>query len=209
MKIVSVAAVLAITAGSQAAIQVVDLGTGAPPATVGGYTMVPFGDDARPNVGVNDVGVADGAPFGTLGFSQTLGHASIGAGWATWSHGYTGDVYVVPAEQIIPRGGVFAAVTLSLPAGTGAFYFYAEPDLFETFTITAVSGNTSLSIPVAGEAGANGWGFFTDDFSALTSITVSSNASFAIGEFGAARVPAPGAGALALAGLGMIARRRR
>lgn len=199
--LVSFAAVLALTAGSQAAIQVVDLGTGAPPATVGGYNMIAFGDDTRGVFGdVSGVGVADGSPFGTIGFSPDVNHREIGAGWATWSHGYTGDVYY-------SNGAL--SVTITLAPMTGAFYFYAEPNPFAVHTITAVSGNTTLSIPVDGNGGANGWGFYTDDFSALTSITISSDADFAIGEFGAARVPAPGAGALALAGLGMIARRRR
>ncbi len=200
--LVSVVAVLALAAGSQAAIQVVDLGTGAPPASIGGYTMVAFGDDTR-STGtiVSGVDGSEGSPFGAIGFSPDLNKRSIGDGWGTWSHGYTGDVYWTGGGQ---------SVTITLAPGTGAFYFYAEPNNFGEHVITAVSGNTTLSIPVIGDSGANGWGFYTDDFSALTSITISSETNdFAIGEFGAARVPAPGAGALALAGLGMIARRRR
>jgi hypothetical protein len=199
--LVSLVAVLALTAGSQAAIQVVDLGTGAPPASIGGYTMVPFGDDTRAVFAdVSGVGVAEGSPFGSIGFSPDLSHREIGNGWSTWSHGYTGDVYYSNGAT---------SVSITLAPMTGAFYFYAEPNPFGQFTITASSGQTSISLSVEGDAGANGFGFYTDDFSALTSITVTSDVDFAIGEFGAARVPAPGAGALALAGLGMIARRRR
>jgi MYXO-CTERM domain-containing protein len=198
------AVVLSIVAGAPAAsgaIQVADLGTAAPPATLGGYTLVPFGDDARPNfIDVPGVSVPDGAPFGGITFSPDLNKRSIGDGWATWSNGYTGDVY-------FSNGAT--SISIALPAGTGAFYFYAEPDPFDTFSITATANDgTSLTVPVAGQAGANGYGFYTDG-PALTSITVSSSVAFAVGEFGIARVPTPGSGALALAGLGLIARRRR
>ncbi len=193
--------VLALTAAASAAIQVVDLGTGAPPATVGGFTMIPFGDDTR-STGtiVSSIDGSQGSPFGAISFSPDVSKRSIGDGWGTWSHGYTGDVYWT-------QGAL--SVTITLAPDTGAFYFYAEPNPFGVFTITAQSGDASLSIGVEGNSGANGWGFYSDDFSALTSITISSDIDFAVGEFGVARVPAPGAGALALAGLGMIARRRR
>jgi len=104
--------------------------TAAAPTALGQYTMTAFGDDARPNMGV----VSDVAsPFGgVVGFSQPLTHTEVGAGWATWSHGYTGDVY-------------FSATTLTLdlPDGIGAFYFYAEPDPFAPFTIMATVGSST------------------------------------------------------------------
>jgi hypothetical protein len=82
-------------------------------------------------------------------------------------------------------------VTTTLPAKTGAFYLYAEPNDFGTPTrlITAVGrdGNgqqVSTTIAVAGLAGAQYFGFYSTSFGAVTSITVSSSVDFAIGEFG-------------------------
>ncbi len=43
----------------------------------------------------------------------------IGFGWATWSHGYTGNVYYTNGQTTI--GG-------NLSAGVKAFYLYAEPN---------------------------------------------------------------------------------
>ena len=81
-----------------------------------------------------------------------MNHREIGNGWATWSHGYTGDVYYNNGDNNI---------TMTMPAGTGAFYFYAEPDPFETFSITATADDGTITIPVTGSAGANGFGFWT------------------------------------------------
>lgn len=193
---------LALASAASATINVIDLGTGAPPASFGGFTLVPFGDDTRPTlVDVTDVSVADGAPFGGITFSPALNHRQIGDGWATWSHGYAGDVYYTV-------GGLSALI--GLPANTGAFYFYAEPNQFSIFNLTATAQDgTSLTVPVSGLSGANGFGFYTSGGMPLVSITVTSDSDFAIGEFGIAAIPSPSAGVLALAGLGMIARRRR
>lgn len=200
MKTLSVLAVLAIAGSAQAQISVADLGTGAPPATLGGFNMLAFGDDTRPVINdVNDITVADGAPFGTLGFGAPVSHREIGAGWGTWSHGYTGDVYYTNGAT---------SLVLNLPADTGAFYLYAEPNPFGVFNITATANDgTTLTLGVEGNAGANGYGFWSTG-GALTSITVSSDIDFAVGEFGIARVPTPGA--FALLGLGgLVATRRR
>ncbi len=203
MKSVSLIAVLAIAGAAQAQIQVTDLGTGAPPAVLGGYNMIAFGDDARAidfSFDTTALTGAEGAPFGTLGFSNTTSHRSIGNGWATWSNGYTGDVYYNQSNDL----------TMTLPTDTGAFYFYAEPDSFTpAFDMTATANDgTTLTVSVLGDSGANGFGFWTNG-PALTSITISCPGNtFAVGEFGIARaVPTPGA--LALLGLGGLAAGRR
>src|SRR4051794_11102292 len=120
-------------------------GTGAPPGTLGPYTMTPLAPDARAD------GFVDTA--GTVGFSTSLYHTRVGAGWATWSHGYTGDVYST-------GGGVIT--TLALPEGTSAFYLYAEPDPFAVFDITAITDDGTSSGPIAvdGLAGARYFGFY-------------------------------------------------
>jgi hypothetical protein len=175
--------------------------TAAAPATLGQYTMTAFGDDVRPVFSlVSDVASPLG---GVVGLSPDLDHREIGpGGWATWSHGYMGDVYYT-------RPGVLST-TLDLPDGTGAFYFFAEPNPFSPFTITAVVGGAPLSQVVDGRGGAKIYAVYTDDFASIDSITISSTADFAVGEFGIASVPEPST--LLLMGAGLLAthlRRRK
>jgi hypothetical protein len=148
-------------------------GTGAPPATLGPYNMTPFGADPQPLGYVN--GVA--GPTGQLGFGSTLQHLVVGPYWQTWSHGYTGDVYWT-------LGGFSA--TLNLPPGTSAFYFYAEPNPWAVFTMTAVAqdGTTSGAVSVNGFAGAQYFGFYSTGSESIATINVTSNTDFAVGEFG-------------------------
>ncbi len=156
-------------------------GTGAPPSTLGTCAMSPFADDTRPNgQTVSDVAAPGG---GLITFSAPLTHVSIGNGWATWSHGHTGpaaDVYYLDS------GGT---MTMTLPANTYAFSFYAEPNNFGDFDMTATEsgGATSGPVSVTGNAGATYFGFYTtSDEAPLTSVTVTidgSGGSFAVGEF--------------------------
>jgi hypothetical protein len=170
---------LTISVGTSRAAVIFDgsPGTGPPPATLGPYTITPFPNDARP-LGALVASVP--APFGlgNVFFNPNLFHFKIGAGWATWSHGYTGDVYATLGPT---------AVTMTLVPGTKAFRFYAEPNPFGFFNITATTNNgtTSGPIPVNGFAGAKYFGFFTTTlFESIASITVTSTVDFAVGEFG-------------------------
>jgi hypothetical protein len=154
-------------------------GTGAPPPTLGPFTMAPFGDDAGTPNGTSVSGVTD--PAGSITFSPNLTKQAIGSGWATWSHGYTGAVYTVEGSD----------VTIGLPAGTAAFYFYAEPNSFSAFDVTATAqdGTTSGPVSVVGDSGATYFGFYGDAENPLVSIAVSADpeaGGFAIGEFGIA-----------------------
>jgi hypothetical protein len=199
LKLFVALAVVVLLVGPQVAtadITAVNLGTAAPPTTLGPYTMTPFPLDPRPLFGtVTNVPSPLG---GAVGFSDTREHVRVGSGWATWSHGYTGDVYFSPS--------LATSLTLTLPPNTGAFDFWAEPDPFATFTITAVANDgTTLSESVSGIGGASGFGFFASAGTSITSIAISSAADFGIGEFGIAAsvsgVPEPTT--IALFGVGL------
>ncbi len=160
-------------------------GTGAPPSTLGGFTMTGFGTDSQPScgaVGSSVTGVT--GPTGAISFDQAVNHDIAGLCWATWSHGYAGDVYGTEASTDV------SSVTITLPAGTPAFYLYAEPNSFADLTITATSadGTTSGPVTVNGNAGAKYFGFYGVGGATLTSITVTSDDAngFAVGEFGIA-----------------------
>jgi hypothetical protein len=145
-----------------AAVDAVDLGTGSPPATLGGYTMAAY----EP---------------GTIAGETEVAHIVGGNGtdfWATWGQGYTGLVHVVlPASPL----------TISL-SGVQAVDFYEEPDLFSNFDMTATdSSGATVTTLINGYYGSSGVGFYeTNPSDSLTSITVTCTdaSGFAIGEFG-------------------------
>jgi Bacterial Ig-like domain len=159
-------------------------GTAAPPTTLGPYTMTPFAADNRAEFAeVTEVPAPGG---GVLQFDQSVSHRIVGSTWATWSHGYTGDVYRVPV------GGT--QLVMTLPENTGAFYFYVEPRNFGTFNVTATAsdGTTCGPILVEGDSGAQYFGFYTTDGTSLSTIQVDidpGSTGFAIGEFGIAYGP--------------------
>jgi len=154
-------------------------GTAAPPTTLGGYTMTPFGADSQALGNVSGVT----GPLGTIGFTPALSHDTVpSGGWSTWSHGYTGDVYDTAGTADPTQA------TIMLPAGTKAFYLYAEPNVFDNFTVqaTAQDGTTSGPVTVQGNSGAQYFGFYGTGDATIASITITSNdtSGFAVGEFG-------------------------
>jgi hypothetical protein len=140
----------------------VDLGTGLPPATLGGYTVTSY----EP---------------GTIGGESYTAHITNGNGsdgWATWGQSYTGAVHVSLGPD---------PLTLTL-SGVHAIYFYEEPNYFSDYYMTAkdVSG-ASVTTLINGYHGSSGVGFYVDDdtlFLSSITITCSDVSGFAIGEFG-------------------------
>jgi hypothetical protein len=98
-------------------------GTAAPPATLGPYTMTPFGPDARhiafESVPVTDVPAPAGAA-GALQFDRTMRLWRV-IDLDGWGNGYTGDAYSPgdPSDQ--------DRVVMTLPANTQAFTSMPNP----------------------------------------------------------------------------------
>lgn len=177
-------AALGIGTSAFAGVTFSNLGTAAPPATVGGYSVTPF--DSASQAAITDgtvVTTIPGSPIAgdlTVSSSGDVTKQSVPAGgWATWSHSYTGPVFMTTTNTIV----------LTLPPAAGAFYFYAEPNSFSVMTITATTdtGATSGPIDVSGSSGATGFGFAADAGESIATVTVTTNdTSFAVGEFGIA-----------------------
>lgn len=165
------------------------VGTAAPPPTLGGYRMLSFPPDPTPLFS-HEASLPTPAG-GLLQFAPTLLHYGIGTdkGWLTWSHGYTGDVYV-------PEGNA-TQITIALPSSTGAFYLYADPNRQapEPMGVKATGTDSttfSTTMTVNGADGASFFGLYGTGGVTLTSVTVSCPedcVGFAIGEFGIATVP--------------------
>jgi hypothetical protein len=164
-------------------------GTGAPPATLGPYTMQPFAADTS-DEGTDETAV--GGPTGAITFDSPLQHDYVGDLWQTWSNDYAGDVY--EDDYNTEPDGTYE-ITVTLPPGTGAFYAYAEPDIFEDFDLsaTAQDGTTSGATNVFGNSGAQYFGFYASCGNTLDTVTFTDSpldGALAIGEFGIA--PASG-----------------
>lgn len=205
-----VLASLLLASAAYAGVGFVDLGTGAPPATVQGIPVQPFDQVVQAAIpDVTLVGAIPGSPIGgTLTLNEQVDKRTVGITWGTWSHGYTGPVYYSGST------GDPDTRTLTLPAGTTAFYLYVEPNSFSTWNIECetASGVSSGPIPVTGASGANGFGFYATYGDTLTSITVTADPGalgFAIGEFGAsdafAYIPPQGIPTLSVAGFAALA----
>ncbi len=176
-------ALAAVTAGPAVTGAVVfdgSPGTAAPPSTLGPYAMTQAAADPRPVDGA----VSDTAlPDGTMDISPSVIHMTTpNGGWATWSNNYAGDVYYDSGTTL----------RMTLPSGTGAFYLYAEPNSFATFTVQAVAQNGITSGPVAvnGAGGATYLGFYGTGGAQVHTVTVTTDAGaqgFAVGEFGVAK----------------------
>jgi len=195
----------------------VSAGYDAPPSVLGGYTMTPM---AR-NLGNNGTSVSSASDLGlTVSFGHQVTQASIGSGWSSWSHGYTGTVWHTALATVAEKRD---SVTLTLPTGTKAFYFYATPaEVTGAFnmtlnTVDAPDGGPKTQL-VHVSLGAHFFGVYTTGNSTLTSLILSrpnGSNGLAFGEFGifndgtaGGAVPEPTSMAIfGLSGIALIARR--
>lgn len=165
-------------------------GNGAPPATLGGYTMVPSPQDTRGD----DSWVYDApaTPTSRFGFSEPMRLGTIGCHDSARTSPWAGGTYV---------GRVYAtdiwftdSVTIRLPIPSSAVYFYSTPaESFERqVQATAYAGTSSVSSgPVEAlvhgctEATPSGhyFGFYGTDGERIDSITVSQPGGVAVGNF--------------------------
>jgi hypothetical protein len=164
-------------------------GTGAPPATLGGYTMYAFPPDARA-----ESSMVSTVPFwngDSLGLATTPAYLNdIGGAWATWSHGYSGPVYwtdSMDAEQQM----------LMFPANIKAFYMYIQPNFRgDSFDFTFTAGGQTTKLTISGDGGAQYVGVYADgineylDSLLIMDLSQGDSEGFAIGEF-ASDVPPP------------------
>lgn len=188
------AAIVGFCAAEQASalVMATDLGTGLPPATLGGYTMVPY-----------DPGSIAGAETRT-----------VGVDWNTWGQGYTGQVYAYFGDgpiTLVLGAGTQACYFYEEPNAYADFYMTATD-----------SSGVSVTTLINGYYGSAGVGFWTTGASEYLStivVTCTDPSGFAIGNFGineggslggfiGENVPDAGSTlslvALALCGLGIV-----
>jgi len=133
-------------------------------------------------------------------FPHSLRH--VGYGWATWSHGYTGEVFYT-------NGACFMGYDLHM-SRVSAFDAYVEPncDGCGSFVITAfgsAGGQASVDFYTSWCCAARHFGFYSLDEDVVR-IEVWATGDWAIGEW---RVGVPAPGSLALLALAGTRRRRR
>ena len=184
-------ALAAASFAADAAIVFQNLGSSAPPSSLGGHAMTPFSTSAQASVTENaSVSAIPGNPFaGQLSISPDVNKYTLQYTWGSdpWPGSYVGPIWFT--------GWSVTSRTLTLPPGTTAFYFYVQNNSdgnpADTITVTANSGVTSGPVLVQTgfwnpNVGANGFAFYSTAGETITSITVSTDNStgFALGIFG-------------------------
>lgn len=171
-------------AGATSSIVYQDLGTGAPPSSLGGYNIYTKADNYSNLQNVTSIPTI----CGDIVLDQTMYTCLVlpGSGWSSWSHGYKGRVYSsLPSAQRV----------LTLPSGVKAIVFYVEPTNFSNYSFQVKANDgTVYTKSIAGNAGAAGFGFYAQGNELITSITITapSNANgFAIGEIYVSKKTSP------------------
>lgn len=195
-------------------IQFIDLPAAQPsPTHVSGYAMTAYDlhdPRFRPG-GINPTldAWSDAVPTHVTTFGgATFTHRTVGLTWATWSGTYAGSVYRSPGGK--------SNWTLELTSGTLAYYFYLEPSPFslQNFQITVYGSqgdSATTTGAIHGMSGAARFDVWASAGWSIDRIEIVSleGVDFAVGQFGYALVPTPGAVSLAALAFACGRRRRR
>jgi hypothetical protein len=118
---------------------------------------------------------------GTLNLNPAHQTRTVGISWATWSHGYQGEIFWTQGAT---------SATLTMPNSNhqvSAFDCYIEPNPFSVnaFTVTGTAFNgdtTTITVTADGASGASHFGIYTTDGCCLRTVTISGAVDWAIGE---------------------------
>ncbi len=164
------------------------LGTSSPPAVVAGQTLLAFPTD--PTAEFTTVRSVPSPSGLDLAFDQNVEHLVVGYSWYNWGQGYFGDVYATDPTSF--------SLTITLPADTTQFVFYAMPSdlVIQQFTVSETSSTTSLVQSIDGNGDAAGFLFVAAPGSTLDQVLITSTGSFAVGEFLLTSIPEPSNGGI-------------
>lgn len=157
------------------------LGTSSPPAVVSGQALLAFPTD--PTAEFASVSTVPSPSGLNLTFDQNVEHLVVGYSWYNWGQGYFGDVYATDPTSF--------SLTITLPADTTRFVFYAMPSdlVIQQFTVSETSSTTSLVQSIDGNGDAAGFLFVAAPGSTLDQVFITSTGSFAVGEFLLTSIP--------------------
>jgi hypothetical protein len=168
---------------ADAAVVFVNLGTAAPPSAVGTFAVTPY--DLAPQTAIpnmTNTSVIPGSPVAPDTITSfPVQKRTIGDGWMSWSHGYSGPVFYT--VSVVPP------LTLSI-APAKAFYLYVQPAAFGrpfAVAVTTNDGGSSGPVLVDGSGGATGFGFYTTAGESITLVTIDAEPNaqgFAFAELG-------------------------
>jgi len=192
------AAAIALTLGVGTAsaanplvVAVTSPGAATPPNVLGGYSM-----RSLPTIDPFNAQFATVCGLDVIQWTGCASLRKVGSGWASWSHGYTGDVYFCSTGC---PGDIW---TVNLPANTNAFSFDVESNNFNptapatgfTFIVDATGANapgatTAVTIAPNRISSARYVGFYSKApgraslIQSLKITCLGNCGGFAIGEF--------------------------
>lgn len=162
--VISLSTPYALTCSADEPSQIVyqDLGTTAPPSTLGEYALVSKPDGYVNNQSVTSIPTA----LGDITLDQSFNTREIDEGWGTWSHSYTGRVYcndVTPLTKFV----------MTMPSSVYAFTMYLEPNNEGPFSFSVTTSDGTVATKnISGSSGATGFGFYSTGTQTISSITI-------------------------------------